>query len=217
MPPSTRHLARTVAGWGRIAAGVLVTLAMPVYYSPGAFESGPPVQQQMILVAAGVAVAIWAGLVVLRWRQDQRRELAWLFPAALATFGLGSCVLMAAGRVSSGLLMMTASRYLVFAVCFWIGLLLLAGLHRDTRRGPGSRGRTGVVCVAAVVAALLASAAATRYMNGEWERVRPARAQLIRGAVGEAAAVLYPDPVKLEHMRDVLLRHRLSVFRPGAR
>jgi hypothetical protein len=210
------YLAGTVAGWGRIAAGLLVTLAMPVYYAPVVFESGVPVHQQMIVAAAGLAVAIGAALVVLRWRQDERRELAWLFPAALATFGLASCGLMAVGRASSGLLLMTASRYLVFAVCFWIGLLLLAGLHGESRRSLAGAA-VQVLCVAAVVAALLGSAAAIPYMNGEWARVRPARAQLLRGAVGEAAAVLYPDPLKLQRMRDVLQRRRLSVFRPGAR
>ena len=210
------HLASSVSGWGGIAAGVLVTLAMPVYYVPGVFSNGSPMQQGAVLASAAFAVAVWAGLVVLRWRQDVVREQAWLFPAALAAFGLSSCLLIAAGRVSSGLLAMTASRYLVFAVCFWVGLLLLAGLHTDTRRA-ATRAAVRGVAVAAVAAALLASLAARPYMNGEWERVRRARAQLMRGAVGEAAVVLYPDPFKLQHMRDVLQRYRLSVFRPGAR
>jgi hypothetical protein len=122
---------------------------------------------------------------------------------------------MAAGRVSSGLLAMTASRYLVFAVCFWIGLLLLAGLHTGAQRAP-TRVAANVFASVIVAVALLASAAAVPYMQGEWERVRPARIQLIRGAVGEAAGVLYPDPIKLEHMRAVLQKYRLSVFRPGA-
>jgi hypothetical protein len=60
------------------------------------------------------------------------------------------------------------------------------------------------------------SIAAVPYMAREASRARQARQQLTEGDVGAAAHVLYPDPYKLAHMREVLRRHELSVFRRGA-
>jgi hypothetical protein len=217
-PGASANLGLTISAAGllRMAAGVLVTLAMPVYYVPGLFDGGPSAQQAAVITAAGGSLLAWVALVVLRWRQDAAREHAWLFPAALGAFGLGACLLVSAGRVSGGLLAMTASRYLIFAACFWSGLLLLIGLHTDARGGPARmavRGLAGA-CIAAI---FVASMGALPYMAGERERVRRARLQFLRGDVGAAAVVLYPDPYKLQHMRAVLQHHRLSVFRPGAR
>jgi hypothetical protein len=161
-------------------------------------------------------VLSWAGLVALRWRQDASRQRAWLFPAALGAFGLGACLLASAGRVSGGLLALTASRYLIFAACFWASWLMLIGLYDGPRR-PWPRALVALLAAATVVAMIANSLAATPYMAGEFARVRQARAQLLRGDVGAAAHVLYPDPYKLVHMRDVLQTHRLSVFRPGVR
>ncbi len=209
-------LALSPTGLARMAAGVLVSLAMAMYYVPSLFDGGGPGQQAVVVAAAGVAVLAWAGLVVLRWRQDDGREQAWLFPAALGAFGLGACLLASVGRVSGGLLAMTASRYLIFAACFWSALLLLIGLRTDSR-ARWARMAVGGVAVAVIVAMIVDSTAAIPYMADERVRVRRARHQFLRGDVGAAAVVLYPDPFKLQHMRDVLRDNRLSVFRHGSR
>ena len=111
---------------------------------------------------------------------------------------------------------MTASRYLIFAACFWSSWLLLIGLHVGTRR-PWARSLVSLLCVAVVVTMIANSIASIPYMDGELVRVRQARLLLRKGQVGDAAHVLYPDPHRLEHMRDVLQKHRLSLLRPGAR
>lgn len=209
-------LALGPVGLARMAAGVLVTLAMAMHYAPSLFDGGASGQQAVVVAVAGVSVLAWAGLVALRWRQDDGREQAWLFPAALGMFGLGACLLASAGRVSGGLLALAASRYLIFAACFWSSLLLLIGLHTGSR-ARWARLAVGGVASAVIVAMIVASAAAIPYMADERERVRRARLQLLQGDVGAAAVVLYPDPYKLQHMRDVLRQHRLSVFRPGVR
>jgi hypothetical protein len=203
-------------GLARMAAGVLVTLGMAMYYAPSLFDGGAPWQQVAVVISAGVGVMAWTAVVALRWRQDHGRERVWLFPAALGLFGLGACLLTSAGRVSGGLLALAASRYLIFAACFWSSLLLLIGLHTDARGRWAHRGVVGVA-LAVIVAMVAASMAAIPYMADERSRVRGARLQLLQGDVGAAAVVLYPDPFKLQHMRDVLRQHRLSVFRQGAR
>lgn len=205
----------SLRGVVRLAAGVLVPIAMPVAYLPDAF-AGPVSPTQVLVVGlAGAAVALASVLVVRAWWRDGLRDRSWLFPAALIAFGLAACLLAALGRVSMGLYAMTASRYLVFSAAFWVGLLCLLG-----REATGARRGTSlaalVVLVVTSVAALAAWPRAIPYMEHDAWSGRAARAQLRRGDVGAAAATLYPDPEKLARMREVLVRRGLSLFRPGA-
>lgn len=204
------------AGLLWIGEGVLVTLGMAIYYAPALFDGGNPAHQTVLITVTGLAVATWCAAVVRQWWQDDTRECAWVFPAVVGMFGLGACLMASAGRIYGGLLAMTASRYLIFAACFWASLFWLMAMHKEPR-GAWAGTFTRIATAAVVVAMIAASAAAIPYMAAERVRVRQARDQLLRGDVGAAAFVLYPDPYKLLHMRDVLQRHRLSVFRDGAR
>ena len=205
----------TPRGVVRLVAGTLVTIAMPIAYVPQAFATSLNTTQYAVVGIAGLAVLAWALLTIVRWRQDTSSECVWLFPAALAAFGLAACMLAGIGRVSMGLYAMTASRYLAYAACFWAGLLMLLGMR--ARDGQPWMARGAVVLLLVItVAGVVAWPAALPFMDQDALDGRRARAQLRRGAVGDAAVVLYPDPIVLERRRAVLLEHRLSVFRPGA-
>jgi hypothetical protein len=216
-PGATANVAVAFGPTGlvRILAGALVTIGMAAWYAPALFDGGAAWAQAAVVAAAGLAVLAWVGLLVRHWQHDTGRERVWLFPAALGAFGLGACLLVSAGRVAGGLHALAASRYLIFAACFWASCLLLLGLHRERGR-PVPRVRAWGLALAVVAAMLANSIAAVPYMAREASRARQARQQLTEGDVGAAAHVLYPDPYKLAHMREVLRRHELSVFRRGA-
>lgn len=200
----------------RIVVGTLVGVAMPVVYLPQAFAGPTDARQAAIVCIGGIAVASSAVLVWMRWRDDTARACTWLFPMLLIGFGLGACLLAAMGRARMGLYALTASRYIVFSACFWVGLVLLLAMA-----SPLPRRRLRLAsAVAQVVVGLAAAAAwtgALPYMDADALAGRRAREALRRGDVGAAASVLYPDEPALERMRAVLLEHQLSLFRPGAR
>lgn len=200
----------------RVAVGTLVSIAMPIIYIPDVFAGPTDLRQALVVAVASVAVCLALVLIVVRWRQDALGEYTWLFPALLVAFGLGSGALAAMGRASMGLYALTASRYIVYAGCFWVGLLLLLAMRPSTARPSWTRATTAVLLMCAL--ALGASwFGALPYMDNDAALGRRARADLLRGDAGTAAAVLYPDGPELARMADVLRRHQLSVFRPGAR
>jgi hypothetical protein len=204
-------------GLARLAAGTLLALTVPVWYAPTSFTGPVTMRDAILLVPALVGLVAFVGLVWLRWREDTLDEGAWLFPASLALFGLSAVALAALGRTPMGMYAMLASRYVAFSACFWIGLVLLLVM-----RTSGPRRRPRAVVSGAALLAIAGGAAAAwpvslPLMEADAQAGHRARAALIRGDIGEAAPILYPDPPKLEQMRQILYDRRLSVFRPGAR
>ena len=200
----------------RVAVGTLVSIAMPIMYVPEVFAGPTDLRQALVVAVAGVAVCMALVLIVVRWRQDALGEHTWLFPALLVAFGLGSGALAAMGRASMGLYALTASRYIVYAGCFWVGLVLLLAMRPATARRPWTRA-TVAVLLACALALGAAWVGALPYMDNDAVQGRGARAALVRGDFGMASVVLYPDGPELARMAEVLRRHQLSVFRPGAR
>lgn len=199
----------------RIVVGTLVSVAMPVVYLPEAFAGPTDATQAAIVCLAGLAVAASAVLLWMRWRDDTARACTWLFPMLLIGFGLGAALLAAMGRARMGLYALTASRYIVFSACFWVGLVLLLAMASPSQRR--TRLPSTVALVVLGLAAAFAWTGALPYMDADVLAGRRAREALRRGDVGAAASVLYPDGPALQRMRAVLLEHRLSLFRPGAR
>lgn len=200
----------------RVAVATLVGLVMPVAYVPEVFAT--PVSPAQVVVVAVPAAAAVGGLLLVwrRWQHDAHGEQAWLFPALLMAFGVGALILASLGRAAGGLYALTASRYIVHATCFWFGLILLLAM-----RGEGEGRRWHNVTVGWLVVLTLAAAVswpcALPFMERDRASGRAAREALLRGAVGEAAVVLYPEPFALERKRRVLEAHQLSIYRPGAR
>jgi hypothetical protein len=200
----------------RAAAGMLVGLAMPVTYVPEVFATSLSAAQWAVVFIPAAAGSVGLGLVWRRWREDRAGEQAWLFPALLTAFGAGSLLLAAFGRTAAGLYALTASRYAVHAVCFWAGIILLLAMRgeRDSRRW---RVTAAVLLTAIALAAAASWPRALPYMARDASSGRAAREALLRGDVGAAAPILYPDPIALERMRRVLEAHELSIYRPGSR
>lgn len=199
----------------RVAVGALVSIAMPVIYVPHVFAGPADASQASVVAVSGLAVTLAVVLIVVRWRQDVAAEHTWLFPALLVAFGLGSGTLAALGRASLGLHALTASRYIVYAGCFWVGLFLLLAMHTPDVRRLWSRAAVAV-SLAFSIAAATSWFGAVPYMEADAALGRRARAALLRGDIGAASVVLYPHGPELARMTEVLRRHRLSVFRPGA-
>ncbi len=206
----------TWQGRKRLVSGVFVSLGTPVFYRPGVFM-GPAGVLEWTVVAAGVvavAVATLAGW--RRWRDDETRESTWLFPALLCLFGIGAGTMAALGRVGLSVQPMTASRYVVFGSCFWTGLILLLAM-----RGPlDARATRWSSASLLLIAALLAAdnwRHPLTHMEAHYLSSSQARAWLLRDDIHSAASVLYPDPFLLDRRRDVLRKHGLSLYRPGAR
>lgn len=206
----------TQDGARRFVAGILVAIAMPVFYRPESF-SGPAGTLEMVIVSVGAAACVLAAiLVLLRWRTSQREDASWVFPALLCMFGIGSSAMAAAGRVQLAMHAMTASRYVVFAACFWAGLILLL-MARSTAHTRVRRWASGAIVVAVVASTAEGAWHALRYMDAHHLSSSQAREALRRGDVHAASFVLYPNGPELDRRQQLLHDYRLSVFRPGAR
>lgn len=200
----------------RLVAGVLVSVAMPALYRPGAF-AGPAGPLEWAMVATGAAACALAALTTYRrWRDDRARETTWLFPVLLVLFGLGAGALAALGRAWGGVQSMTASRYVVFGACVWTGLVLLLAI-----RGPvvSTTRRWGTIALLLVIAMAAADnwRFAMPHIEAHYLSSSQARAWLRRDDIHAAASVLYPDPAVLEARTEILRKYHLSLYRPGAR
>ena len=160
-----------------------------------------------MIAGAAIAVVLWLAIVLRRWRHDRHGAGARMFPAALAAFGLGSLALIPFGRVSSGLMAMTASRYLGLSACFWAGLLLLAGLHTETLFRLVARER-GVLAVVAIVAATGASSGRPAEHAGRVDPSPPRPRSAAPGRRRRGRRGALSRSVQLQRRRDVLRDHR---------
>ena len=157
-------------------------------------------------------------MVVLfgHWRDaESRREQAWLLPALLMAFSAAACTLTAIGRVPLGLQAMTASRYIVFTVLFWIGLLMLLTV-RTPYRSRAARGVSLAVASLIVAGGLRAWGDALPFMEQHYVGGVLGREALLRADWPNTGA-LFPVPPVLDERRQWLERHHLSLYRPGRR
>jgi hypothetical protein len=217
MPPSPHQTSLStvlgsVDGLLRLGVGTLVALVMPVSFQPASFM-GPAGGRELLIVMAGLAsVGGWLWLGWRRWQDDAEGQQVWLFPIALSLFGFLACAMAALGRTSGDLYAMTASRYVAFSACFWVGVVVLLATTSTARaRREDTLRRMTMAAIA--VSTALAWPAALPLMNADATAGRAARTALIEGDVGRAAPVLYPDPIRLARLRQVLIAQRLSVFR----
>lgn len=212
-PPGTFS---SLSGLLLLMRGVVVGIGTPMVYRLGVFMGESGLVEWTVHVAGAVGCVLAALVAVARWRGDAARERTWLFPVMLCLFGVGAELLAATGRVWMSVQAMSASRYVVFGSCVWIGLALLLAMRSDGEAPAWRRARVTVL-------ALLALVAADNWrhplphMEAHYLSSSQARAALLRGDIHAAAGTLYPNPFLLEERRAVLERHGLSVFRPGAR
>jgi hypothetical protein len=196
----------------RVAYGTLIALGVPLWYEPLAFVHR---ETWGLWLMPGIGAAgILVGIVVLlgHWRDVEcRREQAWLLPALLMAFAGAACTVAAVGRVSFGLQAMTASRYVVFTVLFWIGLLMLLTV-RMPYRARAARGASLALASLIVVAGVRAWGDALPFMEEHHVAGVRGREALLRADWPKTGAIFPVAPV-LDERRQWLERHRLSLYR----
>jgi hypothetical protein len=213
-PPAT--VLTSFTAQAQVTYGTLMALAMPVWYVPMSFSDTTSVAWWLLptIGACGIGLAIVL-LAVHLWRVETRRAQTWLLPALLITFALAACGMTAVGRVPLGMHAMTASRYIVFTGLFWIGLILLLTVSTPFGSAPARRVSLGLA-VAIVVAGLQGWVDSLPYIEQHYVGGSLGREALLRGDIA-GAIVLFPVPPVLDERRQFLMRHQLSLYRPGAR
>jgi len=171
--------------------------------------------------AAGVAgVAALAALAIhLRRLRD---DPVYLFPVLLGAFTLAASAVSGLGRASMGVEQATASRYTTLTLPLWCAVTCLAVLWRAT--APAAQPRRHQMVTAVTVLLLLgrlgSAVKSTRqpvaHAAGRSEVMMYARRGLLTGQSEALLKLLYPVVSELRARRAIVMRLRLSVFRPAA-
>jgi hypothetical protein len=215
LPPPAPVLT-SLSALADVTYGTLLALGLPLWYAPLAFFHRETwdlwVMPAIGATGIGMALALLYGHV--RDRQS-RRDQHWLFPALLIAFSLGASAMTAVGRVPLGLHAMTASRYIVYTVLFWIGLLMLLTARTPWRSRAG-RAACLTVATLIVCAGLRAWGDALPFMEQHHVTGVLGREALLRHDWPKTLAI-FPVPPVLDQRRQWLERHGLSIYRADRR
>ena len=175
-------------------------------------------------IATGVlglaGFALWLALLVAVWQQirltrAQDANLIALF--ALATFVLGTAVMIALGRAGAGLGQALSTRYATFSLVFWLAVLGAMWRWRTNALGESSLGfaRRAILVLAVGLSA---------FVYGSWRRVveswrtqvsvsDQATADLLAGQFDRALMTrIYPHVDRLAPAIEFLRHEKLSIF-----
>ena len=140
--------------------------------------------------------------------------------ALMALYAVLTAAMAAAGRVQHSSAQALSSRYLVFSMLFWIGLLVMLAGRPAGERANGSSRRSSLAPLMTYAGALAITLGAaltsfdSRIAFLAWYRhLTPARESLIAGRDDAFLGRLYPNREILLERRLILERRRLSVFR----
>jgi len=184
---------------------VLSFLGAPLFtYSPlGSMLSG--------ILGLILFVAVTFGL--LRSHAVEWRQLT--LPMGLAGFSLGAALMTGFGRVAFGVEQAMSSRYVTLSNPLWIAIVILIGLAASLA---WRQGRTLLWRLSLSILTLIAflTVCNAGYGTSKWiERyhfLAPARTELVSGNDPAILQRLHPDPRIVLERREVLRRHKLSVF-----
>lgn len=215
LPPPAPVLTSATA-LAKVVYGTCMALAMPVWYVPMSYTDPQQVSLWLLpaIGASGIAVAsaLVAGhLLYVRTRESD----GWVFPTLLMAFAVGACALTAIGRVPLGIHAMTASRYIAFTALFWVGLLLLLTVSTPFRSRAGRTAGLVLACLI-VGGGLRAWGDSVPSFEHHYVTGMLGREALLREDWPKTVAIFPVAPV-LDERRQFLLRHQLSLYRPGAR
>ncbi|MEM1202618.1 MAG: hypothetical protein AAGN66_05265 [Acidobacteriota bacterium] len=170
--------------------------------------------------AAGLAfgvVGAAAGLTLLVWMVRRRPRGAEIVHGSLLLFLGGSLTLAASARSNLGLGQAFKERYGLFAMLFWIALLMTWRIRRH--RAPATWGRFGDGAAVAAVALLLVTGAVAHVEKLRtadlWPRHFDHGAAALRSGVDDGP-LLADIGLKTRRVREgdaILRRHRLSIYR----
>ena len=151
---------------------------------------------------------------LIRSRAAALRDVA--LPICLAAFSLGAALMTGFGRIAFGVEQAMSSRYVTLANPLWIAIVILIGLEGSPAVNQGRKSRQRLSLSMFALLALLIACNAV-YGTFKWtERyhyLAPARTALISGDDPAILQRLHPDPRIVIDRREILKRHKLSVFR----
>lgn len=195
------------------ALGALLLYVLTYLGSPVAAYS-----QHAAAVAGSLLALVFVVLVVSL--RGMREDPAFLFPFLVGLQTTGIAVISGLGRAWMGTGQALSSRYCSFSLPMWCAAGALGVLWAHNAIGD-RRSRAGSWLTAAVLIAVLASAAASgrlgvRTVSGRNESLRFARRGLIVGKSDALLLMLYPNLTVVREHRAILLKLHLSVFRPSS-
>jgi hypothetical protein len=165
-----------------------------------------------------LALAAFAALTVrLRARRD---DPVYLFPVLIGGQAIATAIASGLGRAWMGVDQALTSRYTTLTLPLWCAVAALAVLWVRSRVAAGARSPLPNLAVVSLLLVMLASAIvstrdAVHTVAGRSETFMFARRGLIVGRSNAMLRVLYPNPEVERAYRGILLRLRLSVFRPA--
>ncbi len=196
---------------GQFLTYVTCYLGAPLWYwfNPGA---------QLVGTVALLGVPALTWYLLSRRRVPSAVVLPWL---AIYLFTVGNAVLTALGRLQLGMHQSLSSRYIPVATLLWVVLAALIALALTTARtvAPGRRRVWGAV--AAVVYLLMACLLVDASRHGlTWAMRRSLQLSVavegLRSGDPAQTADFFGPPEQMAEGRALLMRHRLSIFRPRA-
>lgn len=193
---------RSLGGYVRSAAYVVVLLGAPIFSYDGKLAAG----------AGLIGCLLLAFLLVRLARADRPALRPLLLWGSIAGVGVGSAVLVAAARSQLGLGLAMSSRYITLSNLFWLGLL---GVATAWPAAVTWRDRIPIrtVAAAAVILLLASSLWGGVLFHQQYLERTVARRALLSGELGPAHPLLLPDNRISTESVDILRRYRLSLFR----
>jgi hypothetical protein len=168
------------------------------------------------MLAGLLGLVLFAGLTVhlIRSRAAAMRDVA--LPICLAAFSLGAALMTGFGRIAFGVEQAMSSRYVTLANPLWIAIVILMGLEGSlvVNQGRKTLRRLSISMLALLAFLIVCNAAyGTLKWTERYHYLAPARTALISGDDPAILQRLHPDPRIVIVRREILRRHKLSVFR----
>jgi hypothetical protein len=175
---------------------------------------------RLIALAGATGIAVFAVLAI-RLRH-LRTDPVYLFPVCLGLQTLGTSAMSSLGRAWMGVDQSMSSRYTTLTLPLWCAIAALAVLWQT--QGPALplwRRRAVYALTVPMILVMLASAVKTTRQSvataaGHSEIMMIARRGLLSGQSDALLRILFPDVTEIRQRRAVLMRLKLSVFRPSA-
>jgi hypothetical protein len=174
---------------------------------------GGPVAGFHPLPATGAGILGLSGLVAVvtgRLRRDGLGDPSVRFFLLLVGFGIGSALLTAWGRAldPAGPAQAVSSRYLTFAMPFWMGLLPLMLM------GVGKTGSARVALLLGMISIMGVSMGAYGIYRADerWDAIQLGRKALVNDGPDHDLMWLHPDPARVRDFNARLKRHRLGLY-----
>jgi hypothetical protein len=157
---------------------------------------------------------VWVALEARR-----RKSLAW--PLGLQVAVLTGSFLTAAGRAGFGMSQAMSSRYQTISMPFWVGVVLFFVVllaSKEPRRYTSAHLGRGLLYAMPIMLAIFSGGSSVS-SEAQWRRwntnLTPAREALRTNGDGLLQTRLYPSAFVVAERRQILLRHKLLVFRKG--